>query len=138
MDSVPGCSEIVRVHDDKHFSPGGVELSSATSAFSKMNGDGLCGAGVVLMLRPIEGLLLLQLGYVIKCHLSDHPLSPTYRFLSISHCLFACKPPVSVPCCFCYLVLFLSTFLSFPSPFISLCVLVSVSFPLLFSACLSL
>lgn len=29
------------VHDDKHFSPGGVKLSSATSAFSEMNGDGL-------------------------------------------------------------------------------------------------
>lgn len=40
------------------FPPGGVELSSATSAFSKMNGDGLCGAWEVLMLRPIEGLLL--------------------------------------------------------------------------------
>lgn len=65
------------------FPPGAVELSSATSAFSEMNGDGLCGAWEVLMLRPIESLLLLQPGYMMKCHLSDHPLSPTYRLHSI-------------------------------------------------------
>lgn len=40
------------------------------------------------MLRPIESLLLLQLSFMIKCHVSYHPLSPTYCFsLHISLCL---------------------------------------------------
>lgn len=115
------------------FPPGGVELTSATSAFSKMNGDGLCGACEVLMLRPIEGLLLLQLGFMMKCHPSDHPLSPTDRSLSISCCLSVCYS-VCVPPCFCCLVLFLSPL--FP-PF-HVCPYCSVSVPLLVSAWLSL
>lgn len=126
MDCMLGCSEIVRSSWWQTLFPGGVELSSATSAFSKINEDGLCGAWEVLMLRPIESLLLLQLGCMIKCHLSHHPLSPTCRLLSISHCLSVCYSG-SVPCCLCYLVLFitsLSTFLSFFS--LSFC---SVSFP---------
>lgn len=130
MDCMPG------FHDDKHFSPGGVELSSATLAFSEINGVGLCCAWEVLMLRPIESLLLLQLGCMIKCHLSDHPLSPTYRLLSVSHCVSVCYSG-SVPCFPCYLILF-STLVYFHfifPPFILLCVLYSaVSFPLLFSA----
>lgn len=94
------------------------------------------------MLRPIESLLLLQLGCMIKCHLSRHPLTPTYRFLSISHCLSLCYSG-SEPCCLCYLVLFFSPLcqLSFHFflPFIFLCVLICLSVsPLLFSARLSL
>lgn len=115
-------------------SPGGVERGSATSCFSKMNGDGLRGAWEVLMLRPIEGLLLLQLGSMIKCCLSDHPLSPTQRLLFR---LRACDS-VYVAFFFCYLVLFLSTFPSFFPPLISLCVLISVSSLLLLSAWFSL
>lgn len=91
-----------------------------------MNEDGLCGAWEVLILRPIESLLLLQLGCMIKCHLSHHPLSPTCCLLSISHCLSLCYSG-SVCCCLYYLVLFftsLSTFSSFFS--LSLC---SVSYP---------
>lgn len=99
-----------------------------------MNGDGLRGAWEVLMLRPIEGLLLLLLGSVIKCRLSDHPLSPTQRLLFR---LCACDS-VYVAFFLCYLVLFLSTFPSFFSPLISLCVLLSVSSLLLLSAWLSL
>lgn len=109
------------------FPPGAVELTSATSAFSEMNEDGLCGAWEVLMLRPIESLLLLQLDCMIKCHLSDHPHSPTYRLLSISHCLSVCYSD-SVPCCLSYLLLFftsLSTLPSFFSLFVLPCVLIS-------------
>lgn len=122
------------VRDDKHFSPGAVELSSATSALSKMNGDGLCGAWEVLMRRPIESLLLLQLGCMIKCHLCDHPLSPTYHSLSISHRLSVCYSG-SVPCCFCYLLLFFTSLSTFPScfPCILPCVLISLSVSLCFS-----
>lgn len=92
-----------------------------------MNGDGLCGGWEVLMLRPIESLLLLQLGRMIKYHLSDHPLSPTYRLLSISHCL-----SLSVLHRLCALLPLLSCslfhlFVNFPiifsHPFVSLCVL---------------
>lgn len=43
-----------------------------------MNEHGLCGAWEVFMLRPIESLLLLQLGCMIKCHLCRHPHSPTH------------------------------------------------------------
>lgn len=112
------------------FPPGGVELASATSAFSKMNEDGLCGACEVLMLRPIEDLLLLQPSFMIKCHLSDHPLSPTYLWLSLSCCLSVCYS-VCAPCCFCCLVLFFV--LSF-SPLSSRCVsLLLCQFPLFFS-----
>lgn len=98
-----------------------------------MNGDGLCGAWEVLMLRPIESLLLLQLGCMIKCHLSRHPLTPTYRFLSISHCLSLCYSS-SEPCCLCYLVLFFSplcqlSFHFFPPFHLSMCPYLSVSFP---------
>lgn len=84
-----------------------------------MNEDSLCGAWEVLMLRPIEGLLLLQLGCMIKCHLSHRPLSPTCCLLSISHCLSVCYSS-SVRCCLCYLVLFFFTSLSTFSSFFSL------------------
>lgn len=73
------------------FPPGAVELSSATSAFSEMDGDDLCEAWEVLMLRPIESLLLLQLGCMMQCHLSDQPLSllPTVcsSHLTVSVCV---------------------------------------------------
>ena len=113
------CVDVLKqsgVHDDKHFSTGGVEPSSATSAFSEMNGDGLCGAWEVLMLRPIESLLLLHLGCMIKCHLSHHPLFPTYHFLSISHFL-SLRYSESAPCCLCYLVLFFPSLSMLPTFF---------------------
>lgn len=84
------CLDVLKwseVHNDKHFSPGGAELNSATSAFSEMNEHGLCGAWEVFMLRPIESLLLLQLGCMIKCHLCRHPHSPTHyppTYLTVS------------------------------------------------------
>lgn len=84
-----------------------------------MNEGGLCGAWEVLMLRPIQSLLLLQPGCMIKCHLSHRPLAPTCRLLSLSHRLSLCYSG-SVCCCLCYLVLFFtslatsSSFFSFP------------------------
>lgn len=81
MDLMPGCSEVVRSSWWQT-----VELTSATSAFSEMNGDGLCGAWEVLILRPIESLLLLQLGCMMKCHRSCRPLS---------HLLFSCHISLS-------------------------------------------
>lgn len=59
-----------------HVLPRAVQLSSAAWAFSEMNGGGLCGAREVLILRPMRGLLPLQLDCLIKWHHPSRPLTP--------------------------------------------------------------
>ena len=121
------------VHDDKHFSPGGAELSSATSALSEMNGDGLlCCLG-----SPYAETYREFIAFTTRLYDKLPCFSPP----TLSHILFF-SPYLTVSLCvtpalcwLCYLVLFftsLSTFGSFPPFHLTVCTYFSARVSLTF------
>ncbi len=74
-----------------------------------MNGDGLCVAWEVLMLRPIEGLLLLQLRRDDKVQ-SFWPPTLSHLLRALDVLLSLC-----VLLCLCALLLLFSLFVNFPT-----------------------